>query len=104
MTQSHSPFAHGAVHRAAQRAGWLAELAAALDQASKLTIALFAHDGATSDASMVRSQIRALRTEVDSMQGRRQPEVDKFHPDWMHFIRPDQTPGDKSPPPPKSAR
>ena len=104
VTQSHSSFAPGAVHRAVQRAGWLAEVAAALDIASKLTVALFDHDGDRGDASVLRAQIRALRTEVDSIQRRRQPDYEQFHPDWMRLIASDQTPGDRSPPPPKSAR
>ena len=73
MTQSVTPFAQGAVQRAVQRAGWLAELAAALDQASRLTVALFDHKGDSRDATILREQIRVLRSEVDSMQRRRQP-------------------------------
>ena len=104
MTQSSPSFAPGAVHRAVQRAGWLAEVAAALDIASKLTVALYDHDGDGRDANLLRAQIRALRTEVDSIQRRREPDYEQYHPDWMHFTAPDQTPGDRSPPPPNSAR
>ena len=104
MTQSVTPFAQGAVQRAVHRAGWLAELAAALDQASRLTVALFDHKGDSRDATILREQIRVLRSEVDSMQRRSQPPVEQTHPDWMNFFRPDYISGDKSPPPPNSAR
>lgn len=104
VTQSVTPSAQGAVQRAVQRAGWLAELATALDQASRLTVALFDHKGDSRDATILREQIRLLRSEVDSMQRRRQHGSEQHHPDWMNFFRSDYTPGDRSPPPPNSAR
>ena len=79
MTQSRSSLANRAVERAFQRAGWLAELAAALDQANRLTVELCDYCAGGHDAGVLRGRILELRDEVDSMQKGR-PDFNESQP------------------------
>ena len=57
------------LHRAVERARWLAELAAALDQASKLACSSCRDlRGDRAEAAALREHIDALRIEVDLLQ------------------------------------
>lgn len=71
------------IHRAVERARWLAELAAALDQADKLALALFGQRGDSMKAILLRDHILTLRSEVDSLQKGRQDHAGKIDPNWM---------------------
>ena len=82
MTHSPSSFASNAVHRAAQRAHWLAELAAALDHATRLTVELCDYCSEGKEAGQLRGRIRSLREEVDSMQKGRNANAAEIRPDW----------------------
>jgi hypothetical protein len=53
-----------------QQARWLAELSAALDQASKVTMMLCDYSNGGCEASAVRAQIHALGAEVEAIQRR----------------------------------
>ena len=55
---------------AMQHARWLAELTAALDQASKLTLMLCDYGNGGCEASVLRAEILALGAEVNSIQRR----------------------------------
>jgi tRNA U34 5-carboxymethylaminomethyl modifying enzyme MnmG/GidA len=58
------------LHGAVQQARWLAELSAALDQASKVTMMLCDYSDGGCEASAVRAQIHALGAEVEAIQRR----------------------------------
>lgn len=70
------------LHRAVQRACWLAELAAALDHANKLALELCDHRAHIREAVVLRHHILTLRGEVDSIQKARQPDAGQTHPNW----------------------
>lgn len=82
MTSGSSHIALRAVDRAVQRAHWLAELATALDQASKLTIELCDYCSEGQEAGGLRGRIRDLRREVDLMQKGRRPDAEEIRPHW----------------------
>ena len=71
------------VHRAVERARWLAELAAALDQADKLALALRKQRGDCPDGLLLCHHILALRCEVDSLQKGRRAHAGEIDPNWM---------------------
>lgn len=81
---THSPpsFTPNAVHRAAQRARWLAELAAALDHATKLTVELCDYCSEGKETGQLRGRIRELRDEVDLMQKGRYANAAEIRPNW----------------------
>jgi hypothetical protein len=58
------------LHGAVQQARWLAELSAALDQASKVTMMLCDYSNGGCEASAVRALIHALGAEVEAIQRR----------------------------------
>jgi len=71
------------LHRAVERARWLAELGAALDHADKLALALSEQDTHRVEAIVLRDHIQSLRSEVDLIQTRRRPHATEIHPNWM---------------------
>ena len=71
------------LHRAVKRARWLAELAAALDQADKLARALCDQRGDSMKAILLRDHILTLRGEVDSLQKGRRATAADLDPNWM---------------------
>ena len=50
------------------RARWLADLAAALDQAHRLVGRMLAHDPGSREAAVLRTRIRATQVEIDTLQ------------------------------------
>ena len=68
------------------RALWLAELAAALDDAQQLAWRLGVSEGCSAEARELYGRLEAVRAEVESIrQGRRsQLQVD-FGPNWMNL-------------------
>jgi len=66
-----------------QRSRWLAELAAALEQATELTLDLFDYGSEGKEAVLLRGRILTLRDEVDLIQKRRRPAAEEAHPHWM---------------------
>ena len=76
---SRSPY----LHRAVARARWLAELAAALDQARDLLPALNYLRDNGSEAIALGARIDALRGEVELMQRLRRSDAGEFHPNWI---------------------
>ena len=71
------------MHRAVKRARWLAELAAALDQADKLARTLCDQRGDSMKAILLRDHIGTLRSEVDLLQKGRQAAAGEIDPIWM---------------------
>ena len=71
------------LHRAVERARWLAELAAALDSADKLARTLCERPDSSREATVLRHHISELQDEVDMLRrGRREP-PGGFDPDWI---------------------
>ena len=64
------------------RARWLAELAAALDEAHRLTLRLTEFGAATSEAVVLRVRIQAMMSEVESLRRGRYALTDKHGPVW----------------------
>ena len=64
------------------RARWLAELAAALDEAHRLTLRLTEFGAATSEAVVLRVRIQAMMSEVESLRRGRYTRTDKHDPIW----------------------
>ena len=71
------------MHRAVKRARWLAELAAALDQADKLARTLCEQRGGSMTAILLRDHILTLRGEVDMLQKGRRLTAAEIDPIWM---------------------
>lgn len=65
------------------RARWLAELASALDQASKLTLRLSDYCNGSGEGNELRAQILALGTEVEMIQRRARPVAREIGPEWL---------------------
>lgn len=71
------------LHRAVERARWLAELGAALDRADDLALALSEQHAHRIEAIGLRDHIQSLRSEVDAIQTRRRPHAMEIHPNWI---------------------
>ena len=76
---SHSPH----LHRAVERARWLALLATALDEAGKLMLDLCDLGADPAEAAALADHIDALRSEVDLFRRQRLPSAGEFHPNWI---------------------
>ena len=71
------------LHRAVERARWLAELAAALDQASALARELRVQHGGAAEVIKLSEHIGKLRRDVDSFQRAQRADPGQIHPSWM---------------------
>jgi len=71
------------LNNAVQRAGRLAELTIALDQASTLTLRLADYCNGSADGQVLRRQIRALGGELDRIQRIPAPQTDEIDPKRM---------------------
>lgn len=71
-----------AAKSAANRARWLAELAAALDEAHRLSLRLSKVRPDTGEAIALRSLILALRTEVDGLRRGADPPTREHDSIW----------------------
>ena len=67
------------------RARWLAEPAVALDEAHRLTLRLAKHSADTGEATALRMQILAIRSEVESLRRGNYSRTDKHDPIWSHI-------------------
>lgn len=67
------------------RARWLAELAAALDEAHRLTLRLTEQGAETSEAILLRTQITAVRTAVEKLRRGQRSRPNKLDPIWTHI-------------------
>ncbi len=67
------------------RARWLAELAAALDEAHRLTIRLASDGCDTGEAAALQAHIRDLRSEVESLRRGKQVRTAADDPIWAYL-------------------
>ena len=67
------------------RARWLAELAAALDEAQRLSQRLAESRPGTGEAATLRTRIMALRSEVEGLRRGNHSKTGKDDPIWGHL-------------------
>ena len=70
---------------AVERARWLAELAAALDEAHRLTMRLAGDDCDTGEAVTLHTHILALRAEVESLRRGKRVRTSADDPIWAYL-------------------
>lgn len=77
-------------YRSAARAEWLADVAAALDQARRLVKQVESTTAQTDEWLELIMRIEAARLDIRALQlrGRRMPA--EFDPEWSHFAGPEE--------------
>lgn len=77
----------------AERARWLAELAAAVDEAQVLLWRIGVLEGDNPDAKELYGRLEGARAEIECLRGVRELGRDKLDPDWMNLFpwQPDPT-------------
>ena len=70
----------------ADRARWLAELAAAVDEAQLLLWRIGVLEDGNADAKELYGRLEAARSEIESLQGVRELAPDRLDPKWMKLF------------------
>ncbi len=71
---------------ATERARWLAELAAAVDDAQVLLWRIGVLEGDNSDAKELYGRLEATRAEIESLRGLQDLARDAIDPNWMKLF------------------
>jgi hypothetical protein len=72
---------------ATERARWLAELAAAVDDAQVLLWRIGVLEGDNADAKKLYGRLEATRAEIESLRGIQDLARDAIDPNWMKLLR-----------------
>jgi hypothetical protein len=72
---------------ATERARWLAELAAAVDEAQLLLWRLGVLEGDNADARELYGRLDATRNEIDCLRGVQELAREAIDPNWMKLLR-----------------
>lgn len=70
----------------AERARWLAELAAAVDEAQMLLWRMGVMEGDNADAKELYSRLECARTEIERLRGVRELAHESIDPQWMKLF------------------
>ena len=71
---------------AAERARWLAELAAAIDEAQVLLWSIGSLEGDNAEANELYGRLESARAEIESLRGVRELNREAVNPEWIKLL------------------